>query len=109
MANVLSTGFNNQTGRYEQCMSDGTVRVRVFVALDVDGEEIGTFETHAAAAGACQDAANESNDAEYHVEERWIELCGACQTHPASTEIGLCGACDDDLARRQDGYSGSHS
>jgi len=33
-----------------------------FVALDPQGKRLGTFESHDAAAGACQDAVREAND-----------------------------------------------
>lgn len=74
MANAISGGFNNQTGRYEQRLSDGTVRVRAYVAFDANDDEIGTFESRDAAAGACLDAANEAGDdgEDYRVEECWI-------------------------------------
>lgn len=74
MTTILSSGYNNETRRYERRLSDGTVEVRRFAAVDADGNEIGRFAERDVAAGACQDAAREDDsDGEgYEVREVFV-------------------------------------
>lgn len=54
-----------------------TTTTRKFHAIDVDGVNmIGTFDSYEAAAGACQDAARESDTAEEENESRVVECIG---------------------------------
>lgn len=72
---IISSGYNNETHRYERRMADGSIQVRVYFAFDGDGEEQGFGTDRDAVCGLCQDAAREadSDGAEYTVEERWID------------------------------------
>jgi hypothetical protein len=58
-----------------------------FVALDPQGKRLGTFESHDAAAGACQDAVREANDEEDTASQYDVVKCGSVEIVVVGPEL----------------------